>query len=114
MITEELISSYDETNDILLCKISEVNGYCANYNISNGVFLYLDKNHLPVSVYINHASEVLNVNKKLLEDPNVFVSIRCTKNKLDFELFIADKRIYSSKSENKFDIPRIDYEIQLN
>lgn len=114
MITNELISSYDETNDILLCKISEVNGYIANYDISDGIFLNVDKNRLPVSIYINNASEVLNVDKCILEDPNVCVFIKCTKRELNFELFIANKRIYSSKSMNRFSIPQLNYEIQLN
>ena len=106
--------AYDETNDILRCKISEVNGYSANYFISDGVFLNVDKNHLPASIHINHASEVLDVSKSILEDPNVFVLIKCTDNELDFELFVANERIYASKSMNRFDIPQVDYEIQLN
>lgn len=114
MITNELISSYDEINDILLCKISEVNGYSANYDISDGIFLNVDKNQLPVSIYISHASEVLNVNKSILEDPNVCIFIKCTKKELDFELFISNKRIYASKSMNRFNIPQLNYEIQLN
>lgn len=114
MKTDELISSYNETNDIFLCKISEVNGYSANYYISDGIFLNVDKNHLPVSVHINHASEVLNVSKNILEDPNVLVLIKCTKKEFNFELFIANERIYASKSMNRFDIPQLNYEIQLN
>lgn len=114
MITNELISSYDETNDILRCKISEVNGYSANYYISDGIFLNVDKNHLPASIHINNASEVLDVKKSILEDPNVFVLIKCTKTELDFELFIADERIYASRSINRFEIPQLSYEIQLN
>lgn len=114
MKTDELISSYDETNDIFLCKISEVNGYSANYHISDGIFLNVDINHLPASVHINNASEVLNVSKNVLEDPNVLVLIKCTEKELNFELFIADKRICAFKSMNRFDIPHLSYKIQLN
>lgn len=114
MKTNELISSYDETNDILICKISEVNGYSANYDISDGIFLNVDKNQLPASIFIKHASEVLNVKKCILEDPNICVFIKCTKKELDFELLIANKRIYASKSMNRFDMPKLSYEIQLN
>ena len=38
METKELISSYDETNDIFVGKISEKNGYCVNYEFSKGIF----------------------------------------------------------------------------
>ena len=114
MLTNELISSYDETNDILRCKISEVNGYSANYYISDGIFLNVDKNRLPASIHINHASEVLNVSKSILEDPNVLVIIKCTRKELDFELFISNERIYISKSMNRFNIPQLNYKIQLN
>ena len=114
MKTNELISSYDETNDILFCRISEVKGYLASYDISDGVFLNLGKDNLPVSIHINNASEVLDVGKGLLEDPNILVLIRCRGNELDFELFIANRRIYASKSMNNFNIPQINYKIQLN
>ena len=33
MKIKELISSYDETNDIFVGKISEKNGYYSNYDI---------------------------------------------------------------------------------
>ena len=114
MKTNELISSYDETNDILLCKISEVNGYSANYDISDGIFLNVDKNQLPASIFIKRASVVLNVKKSILEDPDICVFIKCTKKELGFELFIANKRIYASKSMNRFDMPELSYKIQLN
>lgn len=114
MITKELISSYNEKNDTFVCKLSDKNGYVANYDISNGIFLSTDINNLPVSFFIGDASNVLNVNKSILENPKVSIYLKCSKEEIDFELFIADKRIYSSKSGNYFNIPDIDCEIKAD
>lgn len=114
MTTKELISSYDEVNDIFVGKISDKSGYLANYDISDGIFLNIDKNHLPVSIYIGNASDVLNVNKSVLEDPNVCISIECSGRELCFKLSIANEMIYNAKSLNVFDIPQISYEMKAN
>lgn len=114
MKTRELISSYDETSDTLVCKLSGKNGYSANFDISNGVFLNTDKNNLPVSVFIGNASDVLNVSKAFLESPDVSISIRCTASELFFELFMDNRKIFSSKSANRFKIPEIDCRMLTN
>ena len=43
METKELISSYDEVNDTFVGKMSDKNGYYANYDIADGIFLNIDK-----------------------------------------------------------------------
>lgn len=114
METKELISSYDETNDIFVGKISEKNGYCANYEFSKGIFLNIDRNNLPASIQINGASDVLNVEKSVLENPNVVILIKCSDDEIDFELFIADEMVYNKKSLNTFHIPDFNYKIKAN
>ena len=61
MEKQRLISSYDEINDTFVGKIDGRNGYNANYGISEGVFLNIDENNLPTSVFVNNASEVFDV-----------------------------------------------------
>ena len=114
MKTKELISSYDVKNDTFVCRLSDKKGYVADYDISNGVFLSTDADNLPVSFLIDDASSVLNVNKSILENPDVSISLKCSKKEIDFKLYIADKRIYSSKSRNCFNIPEIDCVMKAN
>ena len=114
METKELISSYDVINDTFVCKISDKNGYYANYDLDNGIFLNIDENRLPVSVYIDNASDVLNVGKKILEDPNVSIFIESRNDRINFRLCIADKEIYTNDSWNIFGIPEISYIIKVN
>lgn len=114
METKELISSYDETNDIFVGKISEKNGYCVNYEFSKGIFLNIDKNNLPASIQINDASDVLNVEKNILENPDVVILIECSGDEIDFELFIADEMVYDKKSLNIFNIANFSYKIKAN
>lgn len=64
MKTQRLISSYDEINDIFCGKIDGKNGYFANYAMNEGIFINIDKNGCPVSVFIDRASDILNVKKK--------------------------------------------------
>ena len=63
MKTQRLISSYDEINDIFCGKIDGKNGYFANYAMNEGIFINIDKNGCPVSVFIDRASDILNVKK---------------------------------------------------
>ena len=114
MKIKELISSYDETNDIFVGKISEKNGYYSNYDISNGIFLNMDKNNLPVSVHINNASNVLNVKKYLLEYCDVSIFIDCDGRDINFILCIADEILYNTKSSNVFNSPKVSYLIKTN
>jgi hypothetical protein len=114
METKELISSYDVINDTFVGKISEKNGYLANYDISNGIFLNIDKNNLPVSVHINNASNMLNVKKDLLEYCEVSIFIDCDGRDINFKLCLAGKILYRTKSANVFNSPRFSYLIKTN
>lgn len=114
MQTKELISSYDEKNDVFIGKISNKYGYHANYEFSNDIFLNIDKNNLPSSIQINNASNVLNVKKSLLKNSDVFIVIECSGEEIDLELSINDKMIFNKKGHNIFDIPQFSYKIKAN
>lgn len=111
---KRLISSYDEINDTFVGKVDGENGFCADYDISNGVFLGIDKNNYPNVVYVNNASEVLNTPKQVLENSNVKISISCDRICLCFSMFIEDLKICSIKCRNNYGIPDIDFEIDSN
>ena len=114
METKELISSYDAINDTFVGKVSGKNGYMANFEFSEDVFLNVDKNNLPASIQINGASDALNVKKSVLKNPDVSILIECSGDKIDFEMFIAGEMIFNKKSLNIFSIPRFSYEIKAN
>ena len=114
METKELISSYDEINDTFVGKISEKKGYHANYDISEGIFLNIDKNNLPVSVYINNASDVLNIKKYVLKYCDLSIFIDCNGGEINFKLCVADEVIYNTKSINLFNSPQFSYLIKTN
>ena len=114
METKELISSYDEINDTFVGKIYEKNGYHANYDISEGIFLNIDENNLPVSVYINNASDVLNIKKYVLKYCDLSIFIDCNGSEINFKLCAADRMIYNTKSINLFDSPQFSYLIKTN
>lgn len=114
METKELISSYDEINDTFVGKMSEKNGYHANYDISKGIFLNLDNNNLPVSVHINNASNVLNVKKHVLQYCDLSIFIDCDGREINFKLCMADKMLYNAKSVNVFNSPQFSYLIKTN
>ena len=109
-----LISSYDETNDVLVCKLSENNGYIANYAIACGVYLNVNKDNLPVSIFIENASDTLNVSKGILENSNVSLFLRCDKMEIDFELSIADRQVFVARLKNSFNISSLCYGLTLN
>ncbi|WP_407381141.1 hypothetical protein [Methanobrevibacter sp.] len=102
MKTKELITSYDETNDILAGKIIDKNGFIANYTIGNGIFLNTDENNKPISFFIGDASKALNVEKEVLEDPNVAVVIDTDDSQIDFEIYVSSNKIFKLKSDNRF------------
>ena len=114
METKTLISSYDEINDTFVAKIDGGCGICADYDISDGIFLGIDKNHVPNSVYVNNASEVLNAPKELLENSNVVIYIDCDNMCLNFHMFIEGLKICSVNCRNDFGIAEISYEIDSN
>lgn len=111
---KRLISSYDEVNDTFVGKVDGKNGYCADYDISNGVFLGIDGNNFPSFVLVNNASEVLNTPKQILENSNVKINIVCDSICLYFNIFIEDLRICSIKCKNSYGIANINFEIDSN
>ncbi len=86
----------------------------ANYDIADGIFLNIDKNGFPVSVHINNASDVLNVEKGILKNPDVSILIECIGDKITFTFSIADRVIFSNMSFNIFEMPEISYKIKAN
>ena len=114
MEKERLISSYDEINDTFVGKIDGKKGYCADYSISDGVFLSIDKDNLPASVLVDNASEVFNVSKKILENSNVRIGIDCDSICLYFTMCIENLKVCSIRCKNKFGIPQISFDIDSN
>lgn len=114
MKKQRLISSYDEINDTFVGKIDGRNGYCADFNISDGVFLSIDKNNIPTSVLVDGASEVFNISKQLLKNSNVKIGIDCDNICLYFTMFIENFKICSIKCKNDFGIPHINFEMDSN
>ena len=114
MKKERLISSYDEINDTFVGKIEGKNGYDANFGISDGVFLNIDKNNIPTSVVVNNASEVFNVSKQCLESPNIKISINCSDDCLLFNMFVENSEICSLRCRNDFGIPDLNCLMDCN
>lgn len=114
MKKERLISSYDELNDTFVGKIDGKNGYSANYCISEGIFLNMDKNNMPTSVLVDKASEVFNVSKKCLESANVQIGIICDGDCLLFKMFVEDSNICSLRCKNSFGIPNLNFLVDCN
>ena len=114
MEKQRLISSYDEVNDTFAAKIDGGNGYCADYSISEGVFLGIDKNNIPTSVLVDKASKVFDISKKVLENSNVKIGIDCDSICLYFTMCIENLKICSIRCENKFGIPELSFDIDSN
>lgn len=114
MKTKRLISSYDEINDTFVGKIDGKNRYCVDYSISDGIFLALDKNNVPCSIFVDRASDVFNISKSMLENSDIKISLDCDSICLSFNMFIEDLKICSIKSENRFGIPKLNYLIDSN
>lgn len=114
MEKERLISSYDEVNDTFVGKIDGKNGYWADYSISDGIFLSIDKDNLPASVLVDNASEVFNVSKQILENSNVRIGIDCDSICLIFTMFIENLKICTVRCKNKFGIPDVSFEMDSN
>ena len=105
---KRLISSYDEINDTFVGKIDGENGYCADYGISDGVFLGINNANFPSRVFVFKASKFLNTSKETLESADVKISINCNGSYLYFDLFIENSRICSIKCKNDFGIPKLE------
>ena len=114
MEVKRLISSYDEINDTFVGKIDGKNRYCADYSISDGIFLSIDKNHIPYSIFIDGASNVFNISKSMLENSDIKISIGCDSLFVCFNMFIEDLKICSIKSENRYGIPKLNYLMDSN
>ncbi|WP_407410398.1 hypothetical protein [Methanobrevibacter sp.] len=114
MEKETLISSYDEINDTFVGKIEGKNGYCADYGISEGIYLIVDKNNLPTSVLVDRASEVFDVSKNFMENPNIKIGIDCDGVCLCFSIFIEELKVCSVKCKNTFGIPEISFVMDSN
>ena len=56
----------------------------------------------------------MNVEKNVLENPDVVILIECSGDEIDFELFIADEMVYDKKSLNIFHIANFSYKIKAN
>lgn len=111
---KRLISSYDEINDTFVGKVDGENGYCADYGISDGIYLAVNNCNLPASVFVPNASKVFNTSKSVLESSNVRIDIVCNEIFLSFTMSIEDLKIYSTTCRNRFGIPNIKYEIDSN
>lgn len=111
---KRLISSYDEVNDTFAGKVENEKGLLADYSICEGVFLGIDKNNFPNSIYVDGASKVFDIPKEVLENPNVKIFIDCDRIWLDFCMFIEDLKIFSVKCRNHFGIPEINFSIDSN
>lgn len=111
---KRLISSYDEVSDTFVGKVDGERGYCADYGISDGVFLGIGKDNFPNSVFVSNASEVLNTSKQILENPNVKISIDCDAICLYFSMFIEGLKICSIRCRNVYGIPSVSFEIDSN
>lgn len=104
---KRLISSYDEVNDTFVGKIDGKNGYCADFGISNGIYLGIDIFNFPTFVLVSRASEVLNIPKQCLESDDVKIDIDCDENCLFFNMFVENSKICSVKCPNSFGIPNL-------
>ena len=114
MEKQRLISSYDEVNDTFVGKIDGQNGYCADYSISEGIFLSIDKNNIPASVLVINASKVFDISKQVLENSNVKINIDCDDICLNFTMFIENLKICSIRCKNKYGIPNLSFKVDSN
>ena len=111
---KRLISSYDEINDTFVGKVDGEKGYCADYGISEGIYLGINNSNLPTSVFVANASKVLNAPKSILESADVKIDIDCNEYCLSFAMIIEDFKIFSTRCTNRFGIPNIKYTIDSN
>ena len=114
METKRLISSYDEINDTFVGKIDGKIRYCADYNISDGIYLALDSSKIPCSVFVDGASEVFNISKDILEKSDVRISISCNSMHISLIMFIEGLKVCSIKCENRCGIPEMDCLMDTN
>lgn len=111
---KRLISSYDEINDTFVGKVDGEHGYCADYGISDGVFLGINNANFPTSVFVPNASEVFNTSKETLESADVKININCCDGCLYFDMCIENSNICSIRCKNSFGIPNLNFLIDSN
>lgn len=111
---KRLISSYDEVNDTFVGKVDGETGYCADYGISDGIFLGINDSRIPTYVFVPNASEVFNIPKRILESANVKIAISCDDVFLSFNMCIDDLKICSVKCKNHFGMPNLNYLMDCN
>lgn len=114
MEKQRLISSYDEENDTFVGKVDGRDGYCADYSISDGVFLSIDQDNMPASVFVDNASKVFNIPKQILENSNVKIGIDCDNICLYFTMFIENLKICSIRCKNNYGLPNMKFEMDSN
>ena len=111
---KRLIASYDEINDTFVGKVDGEFGFSADYGISDGIFLGINKYNIPTSIFVPNASKALNTSKNTLECADVKILIDCDDICLYFSICIEDLIIYSTKCFNSFNIPNINFLIDSN
>lgn len=111
---KRLISSYDEINDTFVGKVEGENGYCADYGISEGIYLGITSSRFPSSIIVPHASKVLETSKETLESADVKININCDDIFIRFDMCIENLKICSVKCKNNFGIPKMECLIDSN
>lgn len=113
---KRLISSYDEINDIFVGKVDGKNGFYADFDILDGIFLGINKDNCPNSIYVSDASRVLNVSKQTLENSNVKITVSCDSICLYFSMFIGNLYIcsYRLKTYLKFNSLTLKWIVTIN
>ncbi|WP_405294085.1 hypothetical protein [Methanobrevibacter sp.] len=111
---KRLISSYDEINDTFVGKVDGEKGYCADYGISDGIYLGINNSNFPNSIIVPQASKVLDTSKETLESPDVKININCDDIFIHFDLCIEDSKICSITCKNSFGIPKMECLIDSN
>ena len=56
MKEKRLISSYDEINDTFVGKVDGEHGFFKDYGISDGVYLGINNQHFPTTVFVPQIS----------------------------------------------------------
>lgn len=107
MEIHKTITSYDKINDIFISKLENKKGYIADFDISNGIILAIDKLDQPTFIFVNNASDIFNVDKSLFDKSEILISLECDEEEIDFEIFVGCTRIYYTKANNALNIPNI-------
>ena len=105
---KRLISSYDEKNDTFVGKLDGEHGYCADYGISEGIYLGINNTRFPTSIFVPNASEVFNTSKETLESADVKININCNGGCICFDMCIENSKICSIRCKNDFGIPKME------